>query len=88
MSSPAGLHVEMAQWIANVQEVEAAEDLEEQDAVLQTIKSWHHSSIKWKLITLDNLFGGTRHKPVRSLQKDGNMGEFQWNPLHSWTRLK
>ena len=65
MSSLAGWHVEMAQWIAKVQEAEVAEDLEEQDAVLQTIESQHCSSIKWKSITLDNLFGGTKHKPAQ-----------------------
>jgi len=30
---------------------------------IQTIKSWCRSSVKWKQITLDNLFGGTKHKP-------------------------
>ena len=65
MSSPAGWHVEMAQWIVKVCEAEAAEHLEEWDAALQTIESWRHSSIKWKLITLDNLFGSTKHKPAR-----------------------
>jgi len=29
------------------------------------IESWHHSSIKWKLITLNHLFSGTKHKPMR-----------------------
>jgi len=65
VSSPAGWREEMAQWIAKVREAEAAEDLEERDAVLQTIESRRRSSIKWKPITLDNLFGGTKHKPSR-----------------------
>jgi hypothetical protein len=65
VSSPAGWRVEMAQWIAKVREAEAAEDLEERDAALQTIESRHRSSVKWKPITLDNLFGGTKHKPAR-----------------------
>ena len=64
MSSPAGWHVEMAQWIAKVQEAEAVEELEEQDEALQVIKSRRHSSIKWKLITLKNLFSGTKYKPM------------------------
>ena len=68
MSSPAGWRVEMAQWIAKVREAEAAEDLEEQDAALQTIDSRRRSCIKWKPITLDNLFGGTKHKPTRHLR--------------------
>ena len=32
------------------------------------IKSQRHSSIKWKLITLDNLFSGTKYKPMCSLR--------------------
>jgi hypothetical protein len=28
------------------------------------IESQCHSSIKWKLITLNNLFGGTKYKPT------------------------
>ena len=55
----------MAQWIAKVWEAEAAEELEEWDAALQMTESRHHSSIKWKLITLNNLFGGTKHKPTQ-----------------------
>ena len=54
----------MAQWIVKAWEAEAAEDLEEWDAALQMIESWHHSSIKWKPITLDNLFSSTKHKPA------------------------
>ena len=65
VSSPAGWHVEMAQWISKVREAEAAEDLKERDAVLQMIESHRHASIKWKPITLNNLFGGTKHKPVQ-----------------------
>ena len=34
MSSLAGRHAEMAQWIVKVQEAEAAEDLEEWDEAL------------------------------------------------------
>jgi hypothetical protein len=65
VSSPAGWHVEMVQWIVKVQEAEAAEELEEWDAALQMIESQHCSSIKWKPITLDNIFGSTKHKPMR-----------------------
>ena len=65
VSSLAGWCVEMEQWILKVREAEAAEDLEEWDAVLQTIESHRHTSIKWKPITLNNLFGGTKHKPVQ-----------------------
>ena len=65
MTSPASWHVEMAQWIAKVREAEAAEEIEECDAALQTIESRHCSSVKWKPITLDNLFSGTKHKASR-----------------------
>lgn len=66
MSSPAGWRLEMAQWIAKVREAEAAEEIEERDAALQAIESRRRSSVKWKQITLDTLFGGTKHKPSRS----------------------
>jgi hypothetical protein len=36
-----------------------------QRSALQMIESLHHSSIKWKPITLDNLFCGTKHKPMQ-----------------------
>jgi hypothetical protein len=68
VSSPAGWHIEMAQWIVKVWEVKAAEDLEEWDAVLQMIESQCRSSIKWKPITLDNIFSGTKHKPMQCLR--------------------
>ena len=55
----------MAQWIAKVREAEVAEEIEERDAALQTIESQRCSSVKWKPITLDNLFGGTKHKASR-----------------------
>jgi hypothetical protein len=45
-----------------VQEAEAAEELEEWDAAFQMIESQHCSSIKWKPITLDNLFGSTLYR--------------------------
>ena len=61
MTSP----IEMAQWIAKVREAEAAEEIEERDAALQMIESRCRSSVKWKPITLDNLFGGTKHKASR-----------------------
>ena len=73
MTSPASWCVKMAQWIAKVQEVEAAEEIEECDAALQTIKSQHHSSVKWKPITLNNLFGSTKHKaswPLRTIEEE------------------
>ena len=73
MTSPASWRIEMAQWIAKVQEAEAAEEIEECDAALQTIESWCRSSVKWKPITLDNLFGGTKHKaswPSRTIEEE------------------
>ena len=73
MTSPASWRVEMAQWIAKVREVEAAEEIEERDAALQTIESRRRSSVKWKPITLDNLFGGTKHKasrPSRTIEEE------------------
>ena len=73
MTSPASWRVEMAQWIAKVREAEAAEEIEERDAALQTIESWRRSSVKWKPITLDNLFGGTKHKasrPSRTIEEE------------------
>ena len=73
MTSPASWHVEMAQWIAKVQEAEAAEEIEERDAALQTIESRRRSSVKWKPITLDNLFGSTKHKasrPSRTIEEE------------------
>ena len=63
----------MAQWIAKVREAEAAEEIEEHDAALQMIESQRHSSVKWKPITLDNLFGGTKHKalqPLRTIEEE------------------
>ena len=63
----------MAQWIAKVWEAEAAEEIEERDAALQTIKSRRRSSVKWKPITLDNLFGSTKHKasrPSRTIEEE------------------
>ena len=70
LASLAGWHVEMALWISKVweTEAEAAKNLEEWDAVLQMIKSCHHASIKWKLITLNNFFGSTKHKPMWHLR--------------------
>jgi hypothetical protein len=53
----------MARWIGKVQEAEAAEWLEERDAELQSIN--RRRTTKWKPITLENLFGGTKHKPTR-----------------------
>ena len=48
--------------------------MEEGDAALmQMIKSWHCSSIKWKSITLNNIFGGTKHKsmcPSRTIREE------------------
>ena len=73
MTSPASWRVEMAQWIAKVREAEAAEEIEERDVALQTIESRCRSSVKWKLITLDNLFGGTKHKasqPSRTIEEE------------------
>ena len=29
------------------------------------IESWYHSSIKWKPITLNNLFSSTKHKSAQ-----------------------
>ena len=75
MSSPAGWRVEMAQWIAKVREAEAAEELEEWDEALQVIESRHCSSIKWKPITLDNLFDGTKYKPTHPLRTIGEEEE-------------
>ncbi|KAF8510307.1 hypothetical protein JB92DRAFT_2831599 [Gautieria morchelliformis] len=48
-------------WL--VWEAEAAEQLEERDAELQSI-NWCHTT-KWKPITFENLFSGTKHKPAR-----------------------
>ena len=73
MTLPASWRVEMAQWIAKVREAEAAEEIEERDVALQTIESRCRSSVKWKLITLDNLFGGTKHKasqPSRTIEEE------------------
>ena len=73
MTLPASWRIEMAQWIAKVQEAEAAEEIEERDAALQTIESRRRSSVKWKPITLDNLFGGTKHKasqPSRTIEEE------------------
>lgn len=70
MTSPASWRIEMAQWIAKVREAEAAEEIEERDAALQ---SRRRSSVKWKPITLDNLFGGTKHKasrPWRTIEEE------------------
>ena len=53
--------------------MEAAEEIEERDAALQTIESRRHSSVKWKPITLDNLFSGTKHKasrPLRTIEEE------------------
>lgn len=73
VTSPASWRVEMAQWIAKVREAEAAEEIEERDAALQTIKSRRCSSVKWKPITLNNLFSGTKHKasrPSRTIEEE------------------
>ena len=73
MTLPTSWRIEMAQWIAKVREVEAAEEIEERDAALQTIESRRRSSVKWKPITLDNLFGGTKHKasrPSRTIEEE------------------
>ncbi|KAF8509103.1 hypothetical protein JB92DRAFT_3120225 [Gautieria morchelliformis] len=45
-----------------VRDAEAAEQLEERDAELQSIN--RHCTTKWILITLENLFGGSKHKPA------------------------
>jgi hypothetical protein len=58
-----GWRVEMARWIGKVRDAEASERLEERDAELQSIN--RRRTIKWKPITLENLFGGTKHKPAR-----------------------
>jgi hypothetical protein len=71
----AGWRVEMAQWIAKVQEAEAVEELKEQHAALQVIESQCCSSIKWKLITLDNLFSGTKYKPMHPSRTIGEEEE-------------
>ena len=75
VSSMAGWHIEMAQWIEKVQQAEAAEELEEWDEALQVIKSQYHSSIKCKLITLNNLFGGTKYKSMHPLRTIGEEEE-------------
>jgi len=51
------------------------EELEEQDEALRVIKSQCCSSIKWKLITLDNLFSGTKYKPMHPLRTIGEEEE-------------
>ena len=63
MTSSTHWHGEMAQWVVKVKEAEAAEEIEECDAALQMIESWCNSNVKWKQITLNNLFSGTKHKP-------------------------
>ena len=62
----------MAQWISKVKLAETAEDFEGCDAALQTIKNWHASSAKWKPMTLNTLFGGTKpSQPLRIVKVDG-----------------
>lgn len=71
MSSPAGWHVEMAQWVSKVKAAETAENIEGHDAALQVIKNWYMSSSKWKPMTLDTLFGGTKPSlPLRIVEVD------------------
>ena len=58
----------MVQWVVKAWQAEATEELEEQDVWLQMIESQHCSSVKWKLITLNNLFSDTRSKPMHPLR--------------------
>ena len=51
-----------------VQDAEEAEKLDERDEVLQGLKTWCHTSTKWKPISLKTLFGGTKPIPTHSLQ--------------------
>ena len=66
--SHASWRVEMALWMKKVQDAEEAEKLDERDKVLQGLKTRCCTSMKWKHISLETLFGGTKPVPVHSLQ--------------------
>ena len=58
----------MALWMKKVQDAEEAEKLDERDEVLQGLETRCCTSTKWKDISLETLFGGTKPIPARSLQ--------------------
>lgn len=58
----------MALWMKKVQDAEEAEKLDERDEVLQGLETRRRTSTKWKDISLETLFGGTKPVPSRSLQ--------------------
>ena len=58
----------MALWMKKVQDAEEAEKLDERDEVLQGLETRRCTSTKWKDISIETLFGGTKPIPARSLQ--------------------
>lgn len=58
----------MALWMKKVQDAEEAEKLDERDEVLQGLETRRCTSTKWKDISLETLFGGTKPIPACSLQ--------------------
>ena len=55
-------------WATAPSDAEEAEKLDERDEVLQGLETRRRTSTKWKHISLETLFGGTRPVPARSLQ--------------------
>ena len=58
----------MALFVKKVQDAEEAEKLDERDEVLQGLKTQCCTSMKWKPISLETLFGSTKPTPACSLQ--------------------
>ena len=55
-------------WATAPSDAEEAEKLDERDEVLQGLETRRRTSTKWKHISLETLFGGTRPVPAHLLQ--------------------